>query len=396
MGDESTGLPGAPSSAPAPADADPAAQAAEARLASALDGRLAEHRLLSERRVEDLRAEIAERIAAFEVHIDQGLRSMRRFTLATCGVVLAAAGALALAAVGRPMLPAHGQSLGVVADHMLVDLLMRPTLPFVPPNLPRAGAARAPPGAGAGAYVPPGQGAASEDIEALAQAISRGDRAALHRAEERAQAGSPNAQLLLAKVYEEGRGGLPRDLAVARRWTARAAEAGEPAAMHNLAVYMVRGEGGSADLIGAARWFERAAWAGVIDAQFNLGLLNESGRGVQKNLGEAYRWYSIAANAGDALARARAVVLEARLTATERARAAAAILRFRPGRVEGMAETAPPVLPSAATVAESQQLLAREGYFIGPTDGSDSPAYRTAAATYLRDHPQAQRVVLSP
>jgi hypothetical protein len=96
------------------------------------------------------------------------------------------------------------------------------------------------------------------------------------------------------------------------------------------------------------------------------------------------------------VARARAVALEPKLTARELASAAAAARSFQPGRTAAAAAASAPVVSPAATVADSQKLLAREGYFIGQTDGSDSPAYRTAVADYLRDHPQARRVVLAP
>jgi hypothetical protein len=43
------------------------------------------------------------------------------------------------------------------------------------------------------------------------------------------------------------------------------------------------------------------------------------------------------------------------------------------------------VLPPAGTVAETQRMLAREGYFVGRTDGADSEAYRSAVAAYGRD-----------
>jgi len=46
------------------------------------------------------------------------------------------------------------------------------------------------------------------------------------------------------------------------------------------------------------------------------------------------------------------------------------------------------VISPATTIAETQQLLSRAGYYLGPTDGADSPAFRTAAQTYLRDHPK--------
>ena len=47
------------------------------------------------------------------------------------------------------------------------------------------------------------------------------------------------------------------------------------------------------------------------------------------------------------------------------------------------------LVPPAETLAETQALLARKGYYVGPVDGVATPALKTAAAAYLRDHPQA-------
>jgi localization factor PodJL len=133
-----------------------------------------------------------------------------------------------------------------------------------------------------------------------------------------------------------------------------------------------------------------AAVRGVIDSEFNLALLYEAGRGVEKNLILAYEWYSIAGNAGDAQARERAVVLEKRLTPKELAAADQAVARFRPG--QDLGET-PEVVAPAATLAESQMMLARLGYYIGPTDGTETPEFKAAVAAYRRDHPAGGPVV---
>jgi peptidoglycan hydrolase-like protein with peptidoglycan-binding domain len=45
----------------------------------------------------------------------------------------------------------------------------------------------------------------------------------------------------------------------------------------------------------------------------------------------------------------------------------------------------------ATTLAETQALLARQGYYVGPVDGVTSPQFRAAAQAYLRDHPEAAR-----
>jgi localization factor PodJL len=232
------------------------------------------------------------------------------------------------------------------------------------------------------------------DYAALADEVMGGRGGALQKVQGRAAAGDPTAQLMLAKLYEVGRPGVPRDLALARSWTLKAAQAGERTAMHNLGLYLMDGDGGPRDPAQAAVWFRKAADAGVVDAQFNLAVLYEAGRGTPKNLPEAYRWFSIAANAGDGLARARAVALETKLTPAERQAAARSADRFEPGRRP--ADGLPPVINPASTVAETQKLLARAGYYLGPVDGADSAAFRTAAQSYLKDHPDQAAATRAP
>lgn len=233
----------------------------------------------------------------------------------------------------------------------------------------------------------PGAGppARQDSYEAVSAALARGDATALARLTGLAEAGDGKAQLHLAALYETGRGGLPRDLASARAWTRRAALGGERSAMHNLALFLANGEGGPQDQAEAVQWFRRAAERGVVDSQYNLGLVYEAGRGAPRNLRNAYRWFSVAANAGDLNAREKQLALEPRLRPAERADVDREIEGFRPG---GPAPAdAATLIPPAATVAETQALLSRQGYYVGPVDGANSTALRTATTAWLRDHP---------
>lgn len=223
------------------------------------------------------------------------------------------------------------------------------------------------------------------DVEA---ALRRGDGSALARLTALAQAGDPDAQLHLAGLYETAGAGLPRDLAAARLWTRRAAGAGSRLAMHNLGLFLSEGDGGARDMVEAAAWFRRAAERGVVDSQYNLGMLFEAGRGVPRNLREAYRWFSIAANAGDVAAREKQVAIEARFTPAERAALDREVADYRPGPSLGPADDL--IVPPAETLAETQALLDRQGYYVGPLDGLASPAFRAAARAYRRDHAEAR------
>jgi localization factor PodJL len=158
--------------------------------------------------------------------------------------------------------------------------------------------------------------------------VEAGEPGALARLKAIAEAGHPAAQFYLGKLYEVGEHGVRQDLAEARRWTERAAEGGDPAAMHNLALFEFRGEGGPQDLASAARWFRSAAEQGIVDSQFNLGLLYESGSGVQRDPIQALVWFSIAARGGDAQARANARQLAAGLSQQQRAAAQQMIAIF--------------------------------------------------------------------
>ena len=229
---------------------------------------------------------------------------------------------------------------------------------------------------------------ARESLASVQSALERGEATALARLTGLAQGGDIQAQLHLAGLYDAGAAGLPRDMAAARLWTRRAAEGGERIAMHNLGLFLANGEGGPRDPAEAAIWFRRAAESGVVDSQHNLGLVYEAGRGVERNLREAYRWFAIAANAGDAPSREKAIELEARLRPAERAGLDGEVAAFRPGAPRA-AEAAGLIAP-ATTLAETQALLARQGYYLGPIDGLASPALGAATAAYRRDHPGAR------
>ncbi|MBL8773197.1 MAG: sel1 repeat family protein [Phenylobacterium sp.] len=294
-----------------------------------------------------------------------------RLVLAVAGVasVVSVAGAGLLVATRAELIP---QVMAVVLD----DLPFRPALR--PPPVARRDAP-----AGAATAEPGSQGPDAETYEDVATALASRNLAALPRLTALAERGDAQAQMHLASLYETGGPGVPKDKAAARSWMRRAADGGDRLAMHNLALQLMAGDGGPRDPEGAAAWFLRAAERGVVDSQYNLGLLYEAGRGVDRNLREAYRWFSIAANAGDLAAREKQVDLEARLRPAERAGLDREVQAFRPG-TDPAADAAPVIAP-ATTVAETQALLARQGYYLGPVDGVASPAFRAASAAYLRD-----------
>ncbi len=204
-----------------------------------------------------------------------------------------------------------------------------------------------------------------------------------------AENGLPSAQYRLAKLYENGRGVGSKDLAEARRWTERAANAGHRKAMHNLGIYYAEGRGASQDFEQAARWFEEAALLGATDSQYNLAVLYEQGLGVPLSLPDAYAWYAIAGRSGDGDAALRADSVGGRLDTEALDRADEAVERFTPGTPDpaanGVFADTPwdaPSLDDEAAIARAQTLLAKLGYDIGPADGAVGPRTRDAVEAY--------------
>jgi len=131
------------------------------------------------------------------------------------------------------------------------------------------------------------------------------------------------AQYRLASFYEKGLG-LPRDLARSKAWYQKAAEQGNIRAMHNLAVLAAGGgDSGRPDYATAAQWFKKAAEYGVRDSQYNLAVLLARGLGVQQNLVSSYTWFAIAAAQGDDDAGRKRDDVGARLNANQLAAAKA-------------------------------------------------------------------------
>jgi localization factor PodJL len=242
-------------------------------------------------------------------------------------------------------------------------------------------------------------------VDALATAfvaalkgISQGEPGALGRLKAIADAGHVPAELAMARLYADGAAGVTQNAAEARKWTARAAEGGDTAAMHNLALYYFRGEGGAQDTAAAAGWFRKAAQRGVVDSQYKLGQLYMAGSGVPRDFSEAYKWFSIAAAAGDASSRGAAMALEDNLSTSQLAAAENAAAHFQP-----VADTmAPPPIPKVASLdsgpalAKAQKVLGRLGYYKGPANGAMSGDLKLAVSAYQRDQGLAATGALDP
>jgi len=320
-------------------------------------------------------------------------------TLVTALLVSAGAAALGVGTAGLTLLPRDGE--GQLNDRVAraiagraTDIEIKTGEADTTPAQPRVAMAVVTPAAQPSAAPvdaeAPAPAAAIDDGSALfAEAVSRleaKDRGGLVPLRKAANLGQPKAQFLLAKMAEMGEGGVKKDLGEARRWYERAAQGGDPSAMHNIALFAYRGDGGDKNLTTAANWFRKAAETGLVDSQFNLAQLYENGRGVAQNPAEAYRWYLIAARAGDADARARATALRGQLTPESQriAERSAEAFRSRLAAAPRTTQVATAAAPSAGT-ATAQRALSSLGYYQGPKDGVSSPALRMAVQAYQRD-----------
>jgi localization factor PodJL len=245
----------------------------------------------------------------------------------------------------------------------------------------QSGATASPPAAST-----PADGASDAYADAVRR-IESHDFSGVDGLRKAANLGYAPAEFYLAKLYETGEAGVKKDAVEARRWTQRSADAGDPKAMHNLALYFFEGDGGPKNTTTAAQWFRRAADLGLVDSQYNLGRLYEEGFGVSQNPAEAYKWYLIAAHAGDTESRASAQRLKGQLSAEAQAaaeRAAGAFQAQQPrAATNQLAQAVAPGDVAGAAIA--QRALSRLGYYQGPTDGSPSPALRLAIQAYQRD-----------
>jgi uncharacterized protein len=112
---------------------------------------------------------------------------------------------------------------------------------------------------------------------------------------------APDAQFLLAYLYEHGKG-LSRDFTKAAENYRRAALQGYAPAENNLGVLYQRGYGVHHDLALAFHWFSLAAQHGSPAAQQNLGTLYYLGYPTHPDYVQTAKWYRASAEQGFAQA----------------------------------------------------------------------------------------------
>jgi TPR repeat protein len=121
-----------------------------------------------------------------------------------------------------------------------------------------------------------------------AASASNSDPASLQTAAER---GDVEAQVALGKLYLNGQPSLAKDLARARQWFLRAAEARHPGAAYYLGVIAQNGDGAGPDARTALRWWTVAASQGSAHAMFMLANAYRAGAGAPRDDDKALAFY---------------------------------------------------------------------------------------------------------
>ena len=145
-----------------------------------------------------------------------------------------------------------------------------------------------------------------------------------------AKQGHAGAQVNLAILYDDGLGVSAPDPRRAAALFREAAEAGSPEAQNSLGRMYKAGRGVPYDPREAATWLERAARQGYAPAQNSLGLMYLNGEGVRRDPRQAYVWLERAVRQGQPGAELNRDFAAALLDANEKAEAQAALAKADP------------------------------------------------------------------
>lgn len=121
----------------------------------------------------------------------------------------------------------------------------------------------------------------------------------------RGEEGERISQVRLARYYETGERGFPRDIEAAYRWYRAAARNGDLESQAQVAAMHLTGTGIRRSPTHAFTWFKRAAERGHPDAAKALGEMYYQGVGTERDYDAAYTWFRQSAEAGDPLAQLR-------------------------------------------------------------------------------------------
>jgi TPR repeat protein len=134
-----------------------------------------------------------------------------------------------------------------------------------------------------------------------------------------AQQDHPEGLRAVAIAYDRGEG-VAADPARALSFYKLAASQGDPASQAAIGTYFYTGEGGlPKDMALARKWFELAATGGDPDGAFNLAAMPARGQGGDLDRVKAWGWLKIAEKLGHANAGAAVLALEGQFTPQDRA-----------------------------------------------------------------------------
>lgn len=153
--------------------------------------------------------------------------------------------------------------------------------------------------------------------------VERNEAEAVAWYERAAGRGHTGAQVNLAILYDDGIGILAPDPRRAAALFRQAADAGSPEAQNSLGRMYKAGRGVPRDPRQAAVWLERAAKQGYAPAQNSFGLMYLNGEGVRRDPQLAYVWLERAVRQGQPGAELNRDFAAALLDAGEKAEAQA-------------------------------------------------------------------------
>ena len=116
-----------------------------------------------------------------------------------------------------------------------------------------------------------------------------------------AEAGDPEAQSLIGRMYLDGEGVEQSDKK-AFKWISLAAEQNEPYALDYLGYMYYEGKGTEKSFEKALECFVKSAEEGNPEGAFNAGSMYVQGEGTEKDLSKAEEYFLIAADSGDPMA----------------------------------------------------------------------------------------------
>jgi S1-C subfamily serine protease len=169
-------------------------------------------------------------------------------------------------------------------------------------------------------------------LEAMANSSNEGVKEAAARMlnviQADADAGNPQAQNLLGRLYDSGRL-VKRDEKIAIEWFRRSAVQGLAESQFSLAFKLFKTSKSE-----SISWFQKSAAQGYAIAQYYLGLLYSKGDGVPRNEEMAYFWLLLASSSGNRSAISAREVVEEKLSNQQRAMVQANARKWKPGNPE--------------------------------------------------------------